>query len=53
MIYLPLLYLLFYVVLQYLLKFYYEDLSFVIILLLTFVQGPLSSREWCFLDEGR
>jgi hypothetical protein len=42
MIYLSLLYLLFYVVLQYLLKFYYEDL---IILSATFVQGPLSSRE--------
>jgi hypothetical protein len=45
MIYLPLLHPLFYVVLQYLLKFYYEDLSFVIILSSAFVQGPLSSRE--------
>jgi hypothetical protein len=43
--YLPLLYLLFYVVLQYLLKFYYKDLSFVILLSSTFVQGSLSSRE--------
>jgi hypothetical protein len=45
MIYLSLVYLLFYVILQYLLKFYYEDLSFVIMLLSAFVQGPLSSRE--------
>jgi hypothetical protein len=45
MSYLPFLYPLFHVVLQFLLKFYYEDLNFVIILSLTFVQDPLSSRE--------
>jgi hypothetical protein len=43
--YLPFLYLLFYVVSRYLLKSYYEDLSFVILLSSTFVQGSLSSRE--------
>jgi hypothetical protein len=45
MIYLPFLYPLFYVILYNLLKFYYEDLSFVIVLSSTFVQDSLSSRE--------
>jgi hypothetical protein len=41
MIYLPLLYLLFYVILQYLLKFHYEDLSFVIMTLISLRPRPI------------
>jgi hypothetical protein len=35
----------FYAILYNLLKFNYEDLTFVIVLTSTFVQGSLSSRE--------